>query len=165
MKIGFLFPATFGIGNPDNGVLMQARCQANALRRAGHDVVELNPWDPRAGQGLDVVQFFQGGYAHHQIQLAQGLGDALLVFAPIIDSNEPNWRYRIAARLGQVLPKVNTAPGVFADQAAASGLVVVRSKHELSRLTDGLGVDPAKVRIALNGIDPPKHASADRARR
>ena len=61
MKIGFLVKALYALGNPANGVVAQARHQARALARLGHEVTLLNPWEWRAVEDFDVVHFFFGG--------------------------------------------------------------------------------------------------------
>jgi len=160
MRIGFLLPANYSVGNPGNGVRAQARFQAQALRRLGHDVIELSPWDDRS-QGLDVVHFFQGGFAHYGIEPACNTGYRALVFAPIIDSNEPNTRYRLAAQLGSLSSKVFTIPGVLQAQCRSSDLVVCRSQHERARIVEGLAIDPDKVRVVLNGVERPAELGLD----
>lgn len=152
MRIGFLLPANYSVGNPGNGVRAQARFQAQALRRLGHEVIELSPWNDCA-HGLDVVHFFQGGFGHYGIEPARNAGYRALVFAPIIDSNEPNSRYRLAAQLGSLSSKVFTIPAVLRTQCRNSDMVVCRSQHEHTRIVEGLGIDPSKVRIVLNGVE------------
>lgn len=159
MKIGFVLPTNFSLDGPGNGVRVQALAQADALRRAGQDVTLLNPWEHLRDQ-FDIVQFFTGGFPTYLIETKRPTPVRRLVFAPMIDSNEPNWRYRLAAKLGNSVPKVFTIPGEFQKQARGSDLIICRSKHERARVVDGLGIDPAKtqVRIVLNGIDSPPDA-------
>lgn len=165
MKIGFLCPANYALTGTANGVRVQALHQAAALRRAGHEVVLMDPWAAYDLATFDVVQFFSGGFPHLWIE---GRPPALrhLAFAPIIDSNEPNWRYRLAGRLGHAVPKVYTVPAVLQDQARGSDLVICRSEWERRRVLDGLGVDPTKVgvEIVLNGVDPPPPTDPAEAR-
>lgn len=160
MKIGFLLPANFAIGNPGNGVLAQSAYQAEALARNGHEVVRLDPWHVVDITSFDVVQFFQGGMGHYMIESRTGYRPKLLVFAPIIDSNESNFRYRLAALAGHFHRKLLTVPGVLQDQARGSDLVVCRSQHERDRLVRGLGIDPNKVHVVLNGVTLPEPTKA-----
>ncbi|MBL0927126.1 MAG: glycosyltransferase family 4 protein [Phycisphaerales bacterium] len=162
MRIGFSCPATYALHGPGAGVRDQAVAQARALRRAGHEVILLNPWDDYPG-GLDLVEFFLGGFPHFWIEQKRPHPVPMLVWAPIIDSNEPNWKYRLAMKLGRLIPKVYTIPGMFRDQAMGSDLVVVRSRHEYDRVTQGLEVPASKVEIVLNGMDPPPPTSPDLA--
>ncbi len=155
MKIGFLLPGPFAVGNPGNGVRAQAVFQAEALERLGHRVVRLNPWETHGLDSFDVVQFFVGGLHQYGIERRRPDPIRTLIYAPIIDSNEPNKRYRMAARVGGLHSKVFTIPGVIRDQAMGSDLVVVRSSFERERLIHGVGINPDKIRLVLNGVDPP----------
>src|SRR5262245_35026418 len=137
MRIGFLVPTDFSLGNPGNGIAAQARSQAAALQRRGHEITFMNPWEYRSLDSLDVLQFFLGGFATHGIErFFRPSIKTLLVMAPIIDSNEPNWKYRMAAAVGSPFGRVFTVPGVLAQQARASDLVVCRSEYERKRVTD-----------------------------
>src|SRR5690606_22313088 len=167
MRIAFILPANLCLNGPGNGVRVQAQRQAAALRRLGHEVLELSPWDPPDLGALDVAQFFIGGYGTEGIEVFLELGLRTLVFAPIIDTNEPFWRYRLAARIGSLHPKLRSVPAVLRTQALRSQVVVVRSQHERERVISGLGVDPVSdtpVEVVLNGVDPPEPADPAVAR-
>ncbi|MEM8680889.1 MAG: hypothetical protein AAGF97_16210, partial [Planctomycetota bacterium] len=164
MKIGFLLPGTFAVGNPFNGVREQAYFQANALEAMGHEVTRLNPWNKDDLESLDLVQFFVGGPTMNGIEQRTPHPIKALVFAPIIDSNETNNSYRWAMRLGSLHSKVMTTPGMFARQAAATKLSVARSEHEKRRLELGLNVPSDKIEIVLNGADVTGVADPELAR-
>lgn len=165
MRIGFLLPAIYALSGPGNGVRVQALRQAEALRRAGHDVRLMEPWTAFERGSLDVAQFFMGGGSMQGIEGMRRAGVSMLVFAPIIDTNEPNWKYRLAARLGGLHGKISTVPGMFRAQARGADLVVCRSKHEQARIVEGLGVDRGRTEIVLNGVDPPPPGDPGPARR
>lgn len=168
MRIGFMLPANYALAGPGNGVRAQAVYQAAALERLGHRVERLEPWNlvPDLEQ-LDVVQFFLGGYANFTIEVNRPHPVKMLAFAPIIDSNEPFWKYRLAVMAGRLSGKFNTVPAVFRRQAEGSNLVICRSKHERERITRGLGIDPSRVgiEIVLNGVDPPPPADPEVSRK
>jgi glycosyltransferase involved in cell wall biosynthesis len=162
MLIGFLVQTTIALGNPGNGVVAQARAQAEALQKLGHDVVMLNPWQWRDICHFDVVQFFVGGFGVYGVEeFARRMGRGVLVFAPIIDSIEPNWRYRLAAAGGCLHSKVFTVPGEFRKQARSSDLVICRASFEQKRVIKGLGIARDKTTIALNGVELPVMAEED----
>ncbi len=165
MRIGLMLPATFAIDAPGNGVRVQARRQADALQRAGHDVLRLDAWQYTKAADLDVVQFYLGGFAMHKIEGLRHFAGRLLAFAPIIDSNTSFATSRLAAALGNARGPLATVPGEFRRQALASDVVIVRSAHERDRVVRGLGVEPAKVEIVLNGIDPVDDANPAEVRR
>lgn len=161
MRIGFLVPTIFALDTPGNGVRRQALHQAEALRSLGHDVILMDPWQVYELDSFDVVQFFQGGFATTGIEEVR-LPHGVLVWASMIDSNETNKRYRMAARVGELHPRIHTVPGALRRQAARCDLVIVRSAHERARVLDGLGVDAQRVRIVLNGVNPPPAADKTR---
>ncbi|MEQ9459406.1 MAG: glycosyltransferase family 4 protein [Phycisphaeraceae bacterium] len=165
MKIAFLLPGPFAVGSPGNGVRVQAEKQADALEALGHPVARLDPWQRYDVADFDVVQFFLGGTHQYSVEHDARRRYKMLVFAPTIDSQESNARYRFAAKLGRILPKVFTTPSLHAAQANGSDLVIVRSTEEQGRLVQGLGTNPNKVSIVLNGVTPPEPADPQIARR
>ena len=162
MHIGMLLPSVFSIDNPGNGIAEQARQQADGLERLGHTVVRLNPWQWQNEHEFDVLHVYLGGLALHHITHDRQLRKpGLLVFSPIIDSNQANFSYRTAALLGRLSSRVFTVPGSLRDQARGSHLVVCRSRHERERITRGLGVAIEKTEIVLNGCHPVSNISVD----
>lgn len=155
MNIGILLPATHALDGVSNGVRSAALGQAQGLQRLGHRIVYLEPWNLTPARELDCVHFYQGGFGHFQIEHKRPHPVRMLSFAPQIDSNEPIARYRLAARLGRMIPRLYSVPRVFQDQCRGSDLVIARSKYDFERIVKGLEIDPAKVAIVLNGIDPP----------
>lgn len=162
MRIGFLLPANHALDGVSNGVRSQAIGQAQGLRRLGHEVVFLEPWNITDVATLDCVHFFQGGGAHYLIESKRPFPLKMLTFAPQIDTREPIWKYRLAAEAGRLLPRFFTIPRIFQDQCRGSDAVMARSADDHERIVRGLGIDPRKVEIVLNGIDPPP-ADADPA--
>lgn len=158
LNIGFCLPSVYSLSGGGNGVRVQALRQAEALERAGHRVVRLNPWETFTAGSLDLVQYFMGGFHVFNIEGAKPNAVKNLVFAPIIDCNEPNWRYRLAATAGRFHPKFYTIPGEIRKQALRSSLIICRSSHEKERVCHGLGIDPQRVpsEIVLNGVDLPE---------
>jgi glycosyltransferase involved in cell wall biosynthesis len=154
MRIGFLLPSQFSIGNPGNGIAEQARNLAKALEQRGHLVVRLNPWQHYPSSELDVLHFFLGGTQLYGIEgEPQPTKSRILVFSPIIDSNQSNRLYRLAASAGNILPRLLTIPGVLQQQALGSRVVVCRSEHERERVVRGLGIPKNRTEVVLNGIE------------
>jgi glycosyltransferase involved in cell wall biosynthesis len=150
-----MVPTIFSLGNPGNGIAAQARAQAAALQRRGHEVLCLSPWDYHREDEFDVLHFFLGGMAlegieNHRCLLSHGV----LVMSPIIDSNQWHLAYRLAAVAGLHLPKFSTVPGLLATQARGSDIVICRSAHERDRVVKGLGVRAENTVMVQNGVDP-----------
>lgn len=165
MRIGLLLPGTYALSRATQGVRVQAWRQAAALRRLGHEVLELNPWQPAPLADLDVIHFFFGGPLTHGIEGYRPFFKGVLAYAPMIDSMEPNWRYRIATTLGSLHPRFLTVPGVMRANARGSDVVIVRSTHERERIARGLGIAEHSIELVLNGMDPPEPADPELARR
>lgn len=164
LRIGFMLPGTFSVGNRGNGIAEQARQQAQALERRGHTVLRLNPWEWQDERSLDVLHFFVGAATLDGVSRNRQLTKpGLLVFAPIIDSNQALAAYRAAAVLGSVVPRFLTIPGMLRSQALASDAVICRSVHEARRLSHGLGVGSEKIEIVLNGCTPADGGAIDTA--
>ena len=165
MRIAFLLPAVLAVNGPGNGVRVQVEAQAAALEDLGHDVTRLNAWEPFDGRPFDILHGVSGALPLQNFDRLGRLAATKVGLAPILDTNEPLWRYRLAARLGRAVPKVYTVPGELARQAAGCDVVICRSSSERERVTRGLGVPMAKAKIVLNGVGPPPVADAELARR
>ncbi len=156
MRIAYLLPAEYAIGNPGNGVTAQARAQAAAMARRGHDVVYLNPWDLQLEEEIDVLHFFMGGLALYGIESGRRLPPTgVIVMSPILDTNKAHRLYRLAAHVGSLLSRMHSVPAVLTAQARGSDVVICRSQHERQRVIRSLGVAQARAAVVLNGIDPP----------
>ena len=166
MKLGFLLPASNAVGSPFNGVREQAYFQTDALKQLGHEVIRMSPWEKYSLEEFDFVQFYTGGPHFHEIGKRSPSPIARLVFAPIIDTKVPNIFYRASALLGDQTSKIKTIQSYFRQQARESALVIARSKDEHDKLIKGLGAEPSKVKIVLNGTPAPNdNADPDYSRK
>jgi len=167
LRIGLLLPAMTAFCSAGDGVRSGARLIGGALELRGHELTYLNAWEDFPTGQCDVVLFFLGGLGCYRIaDSAARAGVRLLTFAPAIDTNEPFWRYRIAAAVGQIWPnRIFTIPGELRRQALGSGLVVCRSTHERLRVTRGLGVPIENTEIVLHGVAPPMSVDPQHVRR
>jgi glycosyltransferase involved in cell wall biosynthesis len=155
MRIGFLLPTSFAVGTRASGIVEQARRQAEALESLGHTVVRLNPWEWQDERQLDVLHFYLGGPSMSGAVEHRNLSKpGVLVFAPIIDSNQSFAAYRTAAALGGLSERFSTVPGLLRRQALASDVVVCRSTHEVQRVSRGLSIPSGKIAVVLNGCPP-----------
>ena len=157
MRIAYLLPAEYAIGNPGNGVTAQACAQAAAMSRLGHDVVYLSPWTFQQEEEIDVLHFFMGGLALYGIQSSRRLPrTGILVMSPILDTNKAHWLYRIAARAGSLSGRMNPIPTVLSAQARGSDLVICRSVVEQQNVIQKLGVASERTSVVLNGVYVPE---------
>lgn len=164
MRIGIQLPSSISLSGPGNGVRAEVLFRTDALTRAGHEVVQVEPWDLTDVSQLDVFHYMIGGFGTFGVENRNAYPAKFVVWGPIIDTNEPLWRYRLVASLGRALPKLYTIPGVFRTQALAADLVIVRSTSEYKRVVNGLGIDPEKVQIVLGGVNPPPQVDPESVR-
>jgi glycosyltransferase involved in cell wall biosynthesis len=164
MRIALMLPAVLAVNGPGNGVRVQVEQQANALEVLGHEVIRLNAWTPFDGRPFDILHGVSGGFPLQNFDRIGRTAAARVGLAPMLDTNEPVWRYRLAARLGRTVPKIYTVPGELSRQAHGCDVVVCRSESERRRVVGGLGVPAAKANIVLNGVGPPPAANPAIAR-
>jgi glycosyltransferase involved in cell wall biosynthesis len=151
-RIGLLLPAHYCFSR-GNGVRQEALLKQRGLAALGHQVELLSPWTPVVHGSLDVVHFFYGGLQLSGIEAVRQAAPRRLVFSTIIDSNQGQASYRLAAWLGTLNRRLFSVQGEFRRQALLADAVVVRSRHERERVVLGLGIAPSKVHLVPLGID------------
>ena len=156
LNIGFLLPPIYSFDGKGNGVRAFANNLAKALTSLGQNVKLLSGWDSvHENGGFHVVHYFQGGPAFSGIHKVKKIDSRIIVFSPVIDSNQSNLLYLLASKLGNITNRVMTIPGEYRKQAMAADLVIVMSSHERDRVIAGLGVSRDKVKIVLGGASIP----------
>jgi hypothetical protein len=100
MKIAFImYPGACYMGAGD-GSKMQAEIWAQELIRKGHQVDRINPWGHYNWKSYDIVHVFGFGlWNYDMIHWGSGINPNF-VFSPIIDTNTPMWKYRLATHFG-----------------------------------------------------------------
>lgn len=164
MKIGWIMPGGFAVAPPGDGRKVQALRQVEALEALGHQVARLSPWEEMP-EGLDALHIYEGAFSNIVGAYRRPPKVGVVSLATIIDSNMPYWAYRLAAFVGGLSGNLRTNQGLHRKQAQRSDVVIVRSRSERERVVRGLGVEPAKVQIVLNGMAPPAPVDAALARR
>lgn len=151
-RIGFLLPAHYCFSR-GSGVRQEALLKQRGLAALGHHVELLSPWTAVAHGSLDVVHFFYGGLQLSGIEAVRQAAPRRVVFSTIIDSNQGQAAYRLAAWLGTLSSRLFSVQGEFRRQALMADAVVVRSRHERERVVQGLGIPASKVHLVPLGID------------
>lgn len=164
MKIGFIIPSHWALITPGDGRKAQIVKQMAALERIGHSAVPINSWDLEAVKSCDALQIVEAAFGNY-VGVTEHPAVPLVGVSPFIDSNQPFYKYRLMAWLGTRHPLLRNVPGTFRQQMLHADLVIVRSKHEQERIVRGLGINRAKAKIVLNGVDPPTQHDPDLARR
>lgn len=156
-------PGGFAVVPPGDGRKVQALRQVEALEALGHQVARLSPWEEMP-ERLDVLHIYEGAFGNIVGAYRRPLKVGVVSLATAIDSNTPYWIYRLAAFVGGFSGNLRTNQGLHQKQAQHSDVVIARSKSERERLIRGLGIDPAKVAIVLNGMAPPTPVDPAQAR-
>lgn len=147
MKIAFImYPGACYMGAGD-GSKMQAEIWARELERKGHQVDRINPWGHYDWKQYDIVHVFGFGLWNYDI-IHWGSGiNPNFVFSPIIDTNTPMWKYRLATRFGCErlrLYSQNYALRRYKDDVK---LFFARTEYEADYLRQGYDIAAEKVCI------------------
>jgi len=155
MKLGLLMAGGYALSPATDGRKSQIHYQADALERIGHDVVRLNPWESYDLTSLDALHIVEGGLGNTVCVFSRAPGVKKIGMATFIDTATANWQYRMLTAAGDLHPRFITQQGLFRRQARVCDVIIARSRDEVRLLTKGVGIDPIKVRIVLNGVNPP----------
>lgn len=101
MKIAYVLSEEYSV-SPHNGVRIQAQEWGEELIRKGENVIFVNPWEIYNWAEFDVVHIF--GPVPFIRTLTNSLiarnNNQVIVYSPIIDTNQAIWKYKIASHLG-----------------------------------------------------------------
>lgn len=101
MKIAYVLSEDYSI-SPYNGVRIQAQTWADELIRKGHEIVYVNPWEKQNWIQYDIVHIFGPvsflrSFTKSLVSLNR---NQVIVYSPIIDTNQPIWKYKLMSYLG-----------------------------------------------------------------
>lgn len=147
MKIAYImYPGACYMGAGD-GSKMQAEIWLKELLRKGHQVDRINPWGHYDWKSYDVVHVFGFGlWNYDMIHWGAGLNPNF-VFSPIIDTNTPMWKYRLATFMG--CSKLRTFSQNYALRQLRPDikLFLARTEYEANYLKQGYNIDEKKIAI------------------
>lgn len=147
MKIAFImYPGACYMGAGD-GSKMQAEIWARELEHKGHQVDRINPWGHYDWKQYDIIHVFGFGLWNYDI-IHWGSGiNPNFVFSPIIDTNTPMWKYRLATHFGCERLRLfsqNYALRRYKDDVK---LFFARTEYEANYLRKGYDIAAEKVCI------------------
>lgn len=110
MKIAYLLPYVTIVSGSFGGIKMQALQWELALRRLGHEVVEISPWETYDWKSFDVIHFFYFGSSYFSIynELRKRAPQAKFICSPILDPHFPLFVYKILSRVAFPKAKIYT---------------------------------------------------------
>lgn len=147
MKIAYImYPGSCYMGAGD-GSKMQAEIWARELERKGHTVDRINPWGHYNWKSYDIVHVFGFGlWNYDMIHWGSGINPNF-VFSPIIDTNTPMWKYKLATYFGCRKMRLYSQNYALRQLKPDIKLFLARTQYEADYLRRGYGIEEDKISI------------------
>lgn len=147
MKIGYImYPGACYMGKGD-GSKMQAEIWLQELKEKGHTAEKISPWGHYDWKCFDIIHVFGFGLWNYDIiHWGKGLNPNF-VFSPIIDTNTPMWKYRLATRFGCSKLRLFSQNYALRQIRNDVKLFFARTEHEANYLKRGYGIHEDKIAI------------------
>lgn len=141
-----MYPGACYMGAGD-GSKMQAEIWAKELERKGHTVDRINPWEHYNWKNYDVVHVFGFGlWNYDMIHWGSGINQNF-VFSPIIDTNTPMWKYKLATHFGCKKLRLFSQNYALRQLKQDIKLFFARTEYEADYLRQGYGISEDKIAI------------------
>lgn len=141
-----MYPGACYNGKAD-GTRMQAQIWKTELEKRGHQVDYISPWGNYDWKKYDVIHVFGLGlWMYDLIYWGSRLRDRF-VYSPIIDSNTPLWKYRLASLFG--CRKLRMISQNYAVRLLRNDirLFLARTDYEAQYLRRGYDIEKGKIGI------------------
>ncbi len=147
MNIAYImYPGACYMGTGD-GSKMQAEIWLKELEKKGHHVERINPWGHYDWKSFDIIHVFGFGLWNYDIiHWGRGL-NSNFVFSPIIDTNTPMWRYRLATHFGCEKLRLFSQNYALRKLKDEVKLFFARTQYEANYLHKGYGISNDKIAI------------------
>lgn len=147
MNIAYImYPGACYMGAGD-GSKMQAEIWIKELEKKGHHVERINPWGHYEWKSFDIIHVFGFGlWNYDMIHWGSGLNPNF-VFSPIIDTNTPMWKYKLATHFGCDKFRLFSQNYALRKLKTDIKLFFARSEYEASYLREGYGICSDKIAI------------------
>ena len=147
MNIAYImYPGACYMGAGD-GSKMQAEIWIKELEKKGHHVERINPWGHYEWKSFDIIHVFGFGlWNYDMIHWGSGLNPNF-VFSPIIDTNTPMWKYKLATHFGCDKLRSFSQNYVLRKLKTDIKLFFARSEYEARYLREGYGICNDKIAI------------------
>lgn len=145
MKIAFVISESFCV-SPYNGIRVQAQTWGEELKRHGHDVIYVSPWDSQDWETYDVIHLF--GY-NEMLKLIFNLSqrNRNIVFSPIIDSMQNVYLYKVMTYWGCSKLRLKSTNYVIRQASRYIKHWYVRSEFEYRYVNVAYGIPDDKITI------------------
>lgn len=130
-----------------DGSKMQAEIWIKELERKGHHVERINPWGHYDWKSFDIIHVFGFGLWNYDM-IHWGCGiNPNFVFSPIIDTNTPMWKYRLATHFGCKKLRLFSQNYALRELKDNIRLFFARTQYEANYLHEGYGISNDKIAI------------------
>lgn len=141
-----MYPGACYMGAGD-GSKMQAEIWLEELQRKGHQVDRISPWGHYEWKSYDVIHVFGFGlWNYDMIHWGSGI-NSRFVFSPIIDTNTPMWKYRLATHFGCKQLRLFTQNYALRQLKSDIRLFFARTEYEARYLREGYGINSDKIAL------------------
>lgn len=147
MKIAYImYPGACYMGKGD-GSKMQAEIWLKELEKKGHSVDRINPWGHYNWKEYDIIHVFGFGLWNYDI-IHWGVGlNPNFVFSPIIDTNTPMWKYKLATHFGCSRLRLFSQNYALRRLKEDIKFFFARTEYEANYLREGYGISNEKIGI------------------
>ena len=146
MKIAYImYPGACYMGKGD-GSKMQAEIWLKELEKR-HSVDRINPWGHYNWKEYDIIHVFGFGLWNYDI-IHWGVGlNPNFVFSPIIDTNTPMWKYKLATHFGCSRLRLFSQNYALRRLKEDIKFFFERTEYEANYLREGYGISNEKIGI------------------
>lgn len=147
MNIAYImYPGACYIGAGD-GSKMQAEIWLKELERKGHHVERINPWGHYNWKRFNIIHVFGFGLWNYDIIHWGSRLNPNFVFSPIIDTNTPIWKYRLATHFGCEKLRLFSQNYSLRKIKDEIKLFFARSEYEANYLREGYNISNNRIAI------------------
>lgn len=147
MNIAYImYPGACYIGAGD-GSKMQAEIWLKELERKGHHVERINPWGHYDWKRFNIIHVFGFGLWNYDIIHWGSRLNPNFVFSPIIDTNTPIWKYRLATHFGCEKLRLFSQNYSLRKIKDDIKLFFARSEYEANYLREGYNISNNRIAI------------------
>lgn len=145
MNIAFVISETLCIA-PYNGIKIQAQTWGEELKRQGHNVTYVSPWEPQEWGTFDVIHLI--GYSDFLEDLDKLCPfNSKIVFSPIIDSKQNLFLYRLMSYWGCSKLRLKSINNNIRRAKPYIRHWYVRSEFEYQYVNQAYGVSPQQITV------------------
>lgn len=141
-----MYPGACYMGKGD-GSKMQAEIWLKELVKRGHQVERINPWGHYNWKEFDIIHVFGFGLWNYDIIHWGSKINPNFVFSPIIDTNTPMWKYKLATHFGCDKLRLFSQNYALRELKGDIKLFFARTEYEAYYLREGYGISNDKIAI------------------